>query len=161
MCKCRYKAYIVGILGLGVIGCLGTEGIREYKVRKQPEYVAFANINKDIEVSTGLIKDEKVEKKLNRAGIYDSEIRKLKKKELTYLNECEGAKAIKVDIDYCKYNESNGKLMRYDIDDIHYLDDICMMIYYKTQITEGAAHEKVIFNIISNTAILQQQPESV
>ena len=53
------------------------------------------------------------------------------------------------------------KWLRYDIDDIHYLDDICMMIYYKTLNSEVRESVGVLVDIVGIKNIITSKASSI
>ena len=96
----------------GGIG-LGIYYSRYVPLNERSKSIEFNDFLEDAKVPTGLIKNDSVEEKLNKAGIFDSEIRKLGKRELKFLNSCEDVKNLKVKVKFYKYIDDKEKLIPY------------------------------------------------
>lgn len=112
------KKYVISCIGLLCLVMVGGIGVGFYYFRYVPLHersktIEFNDFLEEAKVSTGLIKNNKVEEELNKAGFLDSEIRKLGKKELKFLNICEDVKDLKVKVNFYKYIDDKERLIPY------------------------------------------------
>lgn len=109
------KKLVIGCIVLCVVIACGIGAGyffgRYVPLYSRSKYIEFHDFMEDAKVSTGVIKDNKVEEKLNKAGFFDSEIRKLGKEELKYLNNCKDVNDLKVKVNFYKYIDDKEKLI--------------------------------------------------
>ena len=142
----------------GGIG-LGIYYSRYVPLNERSKSIEFNDFLEDAKVPTGLIKNDSVEEKLNKAGIFDSEIRKLGKRELKFLNSCEDVKNLKVKVKFYKYIDDKEKLIPYakdkisgkkiDTRDSVMFSNAMIGVYQKDDVVTNDDSSEIKWNVIS------------
>ncbi len=99
-----------GVIGVGLIA-IGIKTLTyEMKVSalKKTHSIKFDDIKKDYKNNTGLI-DSEIEKVLNKAGVFDFEIKRLDESDINELKKCKNVTDISVEKEFYGINNDNRR----------------------------------------------------